>query len=173
MYSDTIPKLVFGDYAVVIYWLNLSICLIMGITNIITKTRTTSNLISLYIQTYCYNFTFNYFGLTIFGRSENSYQTNFITDTTQQDLPTIYFLYPMIYVTLQFALLEFQRRYGTRCLLPNKWRGLAYNYQRVIAQDFEIHKLPQEQWPECDFCMSQLHLPSPIGGDNVIVSYHS
>lgn len=46
-----------------------------------------------------------------------------------------------------------------------KYRKLEHKYERKIAQDFQLHKLPEEEWPECDYCLSKLHQPPPGAAD--------
>lgn len=67
------------------------------------------------------------------------------------------YLEPLLIQTLSFILLLIQYYKGSRFFLPSRCRKLAYNYHRKIGQDFDLSKLPEEEWPVCEYCLTKLH----------------
>ena len=53
-----------------------------------------------------------------------------------------------------------QNTQGSRFFFPNKYRTKSYEYRRIIAKDFELFKINECEWPECNIWMEKLNHPS-------------
>ena len=76
-------------------------------------------------------------------------------------LPTGIMIY-QVYIIGVFGYLfsSLQFEYGSRFFLPLRFRTLVYEHRRRIPEDFDLTKLDESMWPEWDYWLNKLHLPS-------------
>ena len=58
----------------------------------------------------------------------------------------------------------FQNTQGSRFFFPNKYRTKDYEYRRIITKDFELFKINECEWPECNIWIEKLNQPSLLAG---------
>ena len=135
----------------VLYWILLSNIVIYFVWNAITKYRG-----NVHFSTYDIAIISE---LALFIMFKHPLYFVILNPTSKQ----LYFSFIVGIIWVLFT--EMQTVYGSRFFLPSRWRSKIYEYRRRIIEDFELKALDEDFWPEWDFWMKKLHLPSLYTGD--------
>ena len=75
------------------------------------------------------------------------------------------FIQVLALLIIFYSISFLQAKYGSRFFLPNRWRNKVYEFRRSIAEEFDLTKLEENMWPEWNYWMQKLHLPSLLSND--------
>ena len=77
-------------------------------------------------------------------------------------------LQAMPLLVILYIISHLQSKYGSRFLLPNRFRTKLFEYRRRIVEDFDIAKMDQCMFPEWDLCLQKLNLASLYSNDRCL-----
>ena len=111
------------------------------------------------------SFSVIYFKWMIFSSVQRESEYYSIFDSTGVNPPPVDLRILLAWSFQISFLLYNQIKIGPRFFLPWKWRTRKVEYQRQISDDYKVHLLSEEKFPEWDLCLQKLDQP-PLSAES-------